>query len=144
MRKGLIVILVCLFAVGFTLFALAEEKTCPKSEMKKAMGGKEGMPVKKMAGKGMYHFKMMSMCSSMCGKSLVATSDGGVIVMVGNKLYKYDRNLVLKNEAEIKIDMRVMMKSMKEMREKCPMMGDSGEKEAAGEINAESTEEISE
>jgi hypothetical protein len=43
---------------------------------------------------------------------MVATTDHGVVVMVGNKLYKYDRNLRLIKEQEIKInpkDFGIMM-----------------------------------
>ena len=69
--------------------------------------GKEGM----MEGKHM----MMPM---MMGKSMVATTDGGVVVMLGNKLFKYDKNLVLKNEAELKID-KEAMHGMMEKKEGC-------------------------
>ncbi len=58
----------------------------------------------------------------MMGKSgIVATQDGGVIVMTGNKLYKYDKDLNLVKEAEVKMDMEGMQKMMTEMKEKCPM-----------------------
>ena len=36
--------------------------------------------------------------------SMVASNDGGVIVLSGNKLYKYDKNLNLVKEAEIKTE----------------------------------------
>lgn len=45
---------------------------------------------------------------------LVATSDGGVVVMIGNKLYKYDKNLNLLKEAEIKVDFRGMQRMMEQ------------------------------
>jgi hypothetical protein len=35
---------------------------------------------------------------------IVATTDHGVVVMVGNKLYKYDRGLRLIKEAEIELN----------------------------------------
>jgi len=66
----------------------------------------------------------------MMKESLVATQDGGVIVMIGNKLQKYDKNLTLKKEVEIKIDMEAMRK----MVEGCPMMSgmmDSAKSEGA-------------
>lgn len=52
---------------------------------------------------------MMKMMHKMHGMtrspSMVASNDGGVIVLTGNKLYKYDKNLNLVKEAEIKMDM---------------------------------------
>jgi len=74
--------------------------------------GKEGMQ-KKQAMKGMMDMMMK--------KQMVVTSDGGVVVLVGNKLYKYDKNLNLVKEAEIKMDFEAMKKKMQEMKEKCSM-----------------------
>jgi hypothetical protein len=57
------------------------------------------------------------MCPMHCGmmmKKMIATSDGGVIVMAGKKLIKYDKDLNLVKEVEIKMDMEKMMKD-------CPM-----------------------
>jgi len=54
------------------------------------------------------------MCRMMMHKCVVATSDGGIVVMIGNKLTKYDKNLNLVKEAEIKIDMEAMKKMCKE------------------------------
>jgi hypothetical protein len=51
--------------------------------------------------------------------NLVATTDGGVVVLMGNKLYKFDKKLNLIKETEIKVDgehMPVMMN--------CPMQSD--------------------
>ncbi len=44
--------------------------------------------------------------------NIVATSDGGVVVMIGNKLYKYDKDLNLKKEVEIKVDLKSMQRMM--------------------------------
>ena len=55
-------------------------------------------------------------------KQMVATSDGGVVVMAGHKLFKYDKDLNLVKEVELKTrveltfdagSMQDMMKSMK-------------------------------
>ncbi|MSR76610.1 MAG: hypothetical protein EXS63_00055 [Candidatus Omnitrophica bacterium] len=48
-------------------------------------------------GQGMKH-KMMGM---MPQDSLVATSDGGVVLKSGPRLLKYDKDLILVNEVEI-------------------------------------------
>lgn len=60
--------------------------------------------------------KMMMGC-----KELIATQDGGVVLMMGHKLIKYDAQLNLVKEVEIKIDMEAMHKSMEEMKRTCPM-----------------------
>jgi hypothetical protein len=54
------------------------------------------------------------MCPMMMGKSMIPVKDG-FVVMMGNKLTKYDDNLNVVKEVEIKMD-------MKEMMENCPMM----------------------
>ena len=94
-----------------TRFAFAEE-------MKDSMTG-DGMEKGMMMDKGMMGggmMKMMGMQGMMGKSSMVASSDGGVIVLVGNKLYKYDQDLNLVKEAEIKVDMEAMKKM-------CPMCG---------------------
>ncbi|HJX32384.1 MAG TPA: hypothetical protein VJ624_11155 [Thermodesulfobacteriota bacterium] len=108
--------LVILLTMGIFSLAIAQDKT----EMKggKGMMGKQGMMTE--------HGKMMGdkcwmMSHMMMDKSLVATEDGGVIVMVGNKLQKYDKDLVLQKEVEIKIDLEGMQKTMMEMMGKCPL-----------------------
>ena len=117
MRKILGVITLGLLLAGISSLALAEEP-------KEGMGGKDMMQASamepNMMGQGMMaKDKMMGMCMCpMMKESLVATQDGGVIVMIGNKLQKYDKNLTLKKEVEIKIDMEAMRKMM----ESCPMM----------------------
>ncbi len=71
-----------------------------------------------MMGKGMMDGKMMGMMGmcSMMHPTIVATSDGGVVILIGNKLTKYDKNLNVVKEVEIKMDMEGMGKM-------CPMMG---------------------
>ena len=95
-------------------------------------GHDKGMKHAKMAG----HLMKAMMMQKMMQKELVATSDGGVVVLVGNKLMKYDKNLNLKAEAEIKIDKSEWKKMMKH----CPM-GRKGEAEAEeAEVGAEEPE----
>jgi hypothetical protein len=62
-------------------------------------------------GKGPMMHKM-----GMGGISMVGTKDGGVILLVGKKLMKYDQNLELVKEVEIKMPCGEMMKKMKD----CP------------------------
>jgi hypothetical protein len=55
------------------------------------------------------------------GKKLVPTQDGGAILMMGNKLIKYDASMNLVKEVEIKMDMEAMKNAMEEMKKNCPM-----------------------
>jgi len=73
---------------------------------------------KKMDKKGQ-HCPMYKMMGT---KELLATQDGGVVLMIGNKLIKYDAGMNLVKEVEIKIDMEAMKSAMEEMKKNCPMM----------------------
>lgn len=121
-------ILMGIFIAGFCLWARAEEPQATTAATPVA----EGMMKESMMqpeGK-MHHEKKEGMHDMCCGmmqskmnKEMVATGDGGVIVMAGNKLLKYDKNLNLVKEAEIKMDMECMKKMM-DMKN-CPMMKDA-------------------
>jgi hypothetical protein len=100
----------------------SETKTAPTSEVK---GSKPVMPGQSMvignpfmAGNPMMGGKMDAEVSRtadtimryVMGKQIIATSDGGVVIAIGNRLYKYDSNLNLQKEAEIPIDMEGLNK----------------------------------
>lgn len=77
-----------------------------------------------MMGKG----QMMSMCpmhhmmmGSMMNKAIAPTEDGGVIVLAGDKLIKYDKDLNLVKEVKIEMDMEGMEKKMSQMMQECSM-----------------------
>ncbi|MFC1674942.1 hypothetical protein ACFL1K_03555 [Candidatus Omnitrophota bacterium] len=74
--------------------------------------GKEGMERK---------HKKMGMMGMMMKKQMVATKDGGVVVMAGNRLLKYDKKLKLVAEAEVKMDYKVMKEKMMKMKKECMM-----------------------
>jgi hypothetical protein len=83
------------------------------------MEGRRGMMARRMA--------MMHMCDThrmvaeaMARQNLVPTSDGGVIVMAGGKLAKYDANLNLVKETDIKVDYNALEQKMDAMMEECP------------------------
>lgn len=126
------IVLVCLLVVGVSTWAIAQEA--------KAGAGEKEMKQGAMMEKGMMeHGKMMERCkmTGMCPMmhlSLVATSDGGVIVLAGNKLQKFDKDLMLQKEVEIKMDMESMKKMMMGM---CPMMGDKMKEGAAEKAKEE-------
>jgi hypothetical protein len=66
-----------------------------------------------------------AMCGMMTGammwKTMTATSDGGVVVAVGNRLIKYDNQLNVVKDTEMKIDTSQMFSSVQKMMENCPM-----------------------
>jgi hypothetical protein len=64
---------------------------------------------------------MCPMCHMMMGKSMVATTDGGVVVMIGNKLMKFDKDLNLVKEIKLKMDFEGMEKPMVQPVKECPM-----------------------
>lgn len=114
MRKVMVILLLA----GFSLYvspSFADEK------MEKGMG-------KDMTDGGMMKHMMMK---SMMEKSVVATADGGIVVVTGNKIAKYDKDLNLTKEAEIKVDAEAMKKDMEGMMKMCPMM--KGETKDMGE-----------
>jgi hypothetical protein len=96
------------------------------SSFAQGMVGHESMKHKgMMMGEGQEKGKMgkcpmMGMMKGMTGKSMVAASDGGVIVLSGNKLMKYDKNLNLVKEVEIKIDRAAIQEEMMGMMKHCP------------------------
>jgi hypothetical protein len=89
---------------------------CPMCQNMMKMMGKDGMMGRGMMGMGMgmcpVH-TMMGQC--MMSREIVATEDGGVIVMAGNKLLKYDKNLEFVKEVELKIDMQATQSKMQQM-----------------------------
>ena len=101
MRKILLGVLALSFLISVSAFAEESRKEeMPGMSMDMPMG----MP---MPGMG-----------SMMGKTqMVATDEGGVIVLAGNKLMKFDADLNLVKEAEVKMPMPSMM------GKQCPITG---------------------
>ncbi|MBU0709697.1 MAG: hypothetical protein KJ923_03175 [Candidatus Omnitrophica bacterium] len=123
MKRAISVALVVFFLApvfAFTQDATKESDTSMGMMNEKMMMYKEGKEGKEgMAGK---HKMMMK---GMMEKKMVATEDGGVAILFGNKLLKYDKNLKLIKEVEIDF-----MGMKKQMMEKCKMGKDMKEQEA--------------
>ncbi|MFH1692495.1 MAG: hypothetical protein ABIC68_08050 [Candidatus Omnitrophota bacterium] len=129
MKKLVLVVLAGLFLTAFSSYARAEDVAQQQEQMGATMKHHEGMMKHdKMKDPG----KMAKMFRAMMIKNMVATEDGGVIVLVGSKLQKYDKDLVLQKEVEIKVDAQ----DMQDMMSHCPMKntGLKAEKEEAGEV----------
>ncbi len=62
-----------------------------------------------------------AMCKAMTEKVLVATEDGGVILLAGCKLIKYDKDLNKVKEVEVEMDAAAMQKKMENMMMSCPL-----------------------
>jgi hypothetical protein len=106
MKQMWLIILVGLFMIGFSSSAFTQETKGGTMDMSKEMKHGDKICHEKMQGMG-------HGCEMMMGKSLVATEDGGVVVLLGNKLYKYDKELVLQKEVEIKLGKCPMSEKMK-------------------------------
>jgi hypothetical protein len=81
-----------------------------------------------MGQNGMRQGGMMD-STAMCGMMMMhfmkpstafGTQDGGFVVIMGNKIMKYDKNVELKKEVEMKVDTTAMRKMMQQMQQ-CPM-----------------------
>ncbi len=105
MKKIIFVLLAAAVCLSFVTVSFAKDRDEKKWDKKDGMK----CPMCHMG-------KMM-----MCGKELLATQDGGVVLMIGNKLIKYDAQMNLVKETEIKIDMEAMKNKMEEMKNNCPM-----------------------
>jgi len=107
MKQILMMVLSGILMMGFSCSTIAQENKNDLADvMTKGMQEVSKMCQQgKMKGKGDFPDMLM-------GKSLVATADGGVVVLLGNKLYKYDKDLVLQKEVEIKIDTESAQKKM--------------------------------
>ena len=134
MNKNIWIMTLVVFIASVSLVSAEEMKEGMKDSMmgdsKGPMMGEgrmdKGMMDKDMMGKGMRDGKMMGMhpmMKSMMEKLMVPTADGGVVVLMGNKLTKYDKDLNVVKEVEIKMDMEGMQKMMENMKSMCPMMG---------------------
>ena len=114
MKKTALLVIVMAFIFSVAIIAPARAET-PKDEKKGApmgeMMGKQHMMGKEMKEEMGCRMGDMPM-HCMMSKQMIATSDGGIVVTIGNKLYKYDSNLNLQKEAEIPVDMEKMKKMM--------------------------------
>ena len=100
MKRALILAIAAVFIMGSSIVCLAQMRNKPGREMNRPM---------------------MSGIHCMMGKQVIATTDGGVVVMSCNKLYKYDKDLNLIKEVEIPVDMKYMQEMWKKMKEQSVM-----------------------
>ncbi len=124
MKKSIAVFtaVVILTVSGLALAQMNDKSKEIKADKTDMMGSKGGM-MGMMGGKGMMGRMQHGMMMKMMGKSVVATSDGGIVIVSANKMSKYDKDLNLVKEVELKTDMGCTRKMMAGMMANCPMMG---------------------
>lgn len=109
-----LIALCCMISLAFCFIIVAQPQENTDTSGGNGMGNmrmnKDG------AGCGM----MMQMMSG--PRAAFATEDGGIIIVTGNKIQKYDKDLKLKKEVEIKADSA----AMKKMMQQCPRMKGQG------------------
>ncbi len=111
--KRLAAILTTVLCLSFLPSVFAQNQTGQPGGM---MGG--GMMNQgRMGSCGPGHMGMMA---GLMGGSMVATPDGGVVLYAGQKLMKFDKDLKLVKEVEVKIDTAALLKTMQEMWQNCP------------------------
>jgi len=116
MKKNLplLIALILLLCIAYPLFAeFTEDDRMPKREMPERM-----MPE---------HQMMQHMSSMKKDIKVIATSDGGVVILAGNKLLKFDANLKLIAENELKSQEKEekIKLDRKSMHREKPMMDDN-------------------
>ncbi len=116
MKKATVMVTVLTALVGISVASLSFAEDAMGKDGKGMMMGKKCMMGKGMTG--------CMMTKGMMDKTVTPTSDGGVVVLAGNQLFKYDKGLTLVNKADVPVDMGMMQKDMMGMMKMCPMMKD--------------------
>ncbi|MHC4114686.1 MAG: hypothetical protein ACYSSL_05130 [Planctomycetota bacterium] len=119
---------VLIAGVGIILVSILAMSFAEEPEQTEDVMGQIGKDVPGTTQGGTSEGQMMRMCpmhhtmmGSMMSKAIAPTEDGGVIVLAGDKLIKYDKDLTLVKEVKIEMDMEGMQKKMSQMMEKCPL-----------------------
>ncbi len=87
-----------------------------RADTMNTMNGMDGMADSARMG---MHCAMMG---PMMSKQILLGRDGGVFVLMGNHLMKYDDRLTLVKDVKLNIDMNEMCRTMQEFMSSCPMM----------------------
>lgn len=115
MKKTTILLTIAV-VVGIASYVVFAQEQQRGGMMGRGMMGRQGM------------MGMSPMASMMYSTSLAATNDGGVVVLMGNKLTRYDNDLNAVKEVEVKIDWENWNKMMQQhydmmMKNQNMMMG---------------------
>ena len=122
MKKMMFLVLIVALFVGVPSgYSLFEKNTGDSSKQGKNMppagmerGGVGGSTAARPAI-SMDLMQNMMVMQAMKERSIVATSEGGMVVIVGNQMVKYDKDLNVVKEAELKIDLDKLRQNMMKM-----------------------------
>jgi hypothetical protein len=107
---------------SYVVFAQPQAQTPPQGAGQPQ--GQQPIGPGMMRSRMMDHMQSCPMCEAMTSammlKTMIPTQDGGVIVAFGNKLMRYDSQLNLMKETEMKVDASQMYGEMQKMIEGCP------------------------
>ena len=118
MKKSIVVVTVgvVLMITGLALSQMGDKDQGMMAKKTEMMEDRGSM----MGSKGMMgmHDMMMKM-SDMMHKTVIATSDGGFVIVGPDKITKYDKDLNVFKEVELKADTEGIKRMMGDMMEKC-------------------------
>jgi len=108
MKRLFVVAVACAFMFGFVCAACAQQAQEDMQERPMMRGPMMG---NNQQGEGakMMREKMEKMLPMMMPRAMVASGDGGVIVLIGEKLQKYDKDLNLVKEVTLQCDKQCPM-----------------------------------
>lgn len=124
MKKTSVIFAAAAIAVGLTASPLSAKEHMGGMDKGHMMHGgdkekmRKEMPMEMPMDDGMMMERMMR-------PTVVATSDAGVVVVMGHMLMKYDKDLQLVTRKKLDIgkkEMKAMMKNMREKRRMCRNM----------------------
>ena len=122
MKKTLFVLVVMAVIVGMSMVGFAQTQG--------KMGG-QNKGMMRAQGQGMMRCRPMGPGMHMGGIKMIATEDGGIVVMSLGKLYKYDKDLKLIKEIDIPMDFEHMKKMRMKMKEMWMSGNTQGESEGS-------------
>ena len=121
MKKMMFLVLIVALFVGVPSgYSLFEKNTGDNSKQGKNMPptGMKREGVGSTAARpaiSMDLMQNMMVMQAMKERSIVATSEGGMVVIIGNQMVKYDKDLNVVKEAELKIDLDKLRQNMMKM-----------------------------
>lgn len=118
--RWMVLAAVVVLATIVAVVALAQQPSEPGMMGRGGMMGGQGMMGQGMGMTGMCPMHTGTM-GAMMGRGALAVEGKYLYVLAGNKILKYDPNLKLVRQAEIKMDMAKMHQTMQEMMKDCPM-----------------------
>jgi hypothetical protein len=113
--KRLLLVVMAGILVGFIAYAVFAQEKEKMGEGMMIPPKAQGQMMCPMSGCPMG----MMMCMSMMSQSLVATEDGGVVLLAGCKLIKYDGTLNKVKEVQLEMDVEAMKTKMQKMMKAC-------------------------